>query len=65
MIVSLASEVDLEARDQTIADLWAMAEEEVIYIPIHNQILNWGIADGWTTVVDADDQVKFKYFAGN
>jgi peptide/nickel transport system substrate-binding protein len=39
-----------------------MAEEETIYIPIHNQILNWGIAEGWETVVDADDQVKFKYF---
>ncbi len=65
MIVSLSSEVDLEARDQMVADLWAMAEEEVIYIPIHNQILNWGIADGWETVVDADDQVLFKYFAQN
>ena len=63
MIVSLASEVDLTVRNQTIADLWAMAEEEVIYLPIHNQILNWGISDGWSTVVDADDQVKFKYFA--
>ncbi len=62
MIVSLESEVDLAARNETIAELWAMAEEETIYIPIHNQILNWGIADGWTTVVDADDQVKFKYF---
>jgi hypothetical protein len=34
----------------------------VIYIPIHHQVLNWGIADGWDMVVDADDQVKFKYF---
>ena len=63
MIVSLASEVDLDARNGTIADLWAMAEEEVLYVPIHNQILNWGIAEGWDTVVDADDQVKFKYFS--
>jgi peptide/nickel transport system substrate-binding protein len=62
MIVGLSSEVDLEARNEAIAELWAMAEEEVIYIPIHNQILNWGIADGWDTVVDADDQVLFKYF---
>jgi peptide/nickel transport system substrate-binding protein len=62
MIVSLASEVDLAARDATIATLFEMAEAETIYIPIHNQILNWGIADGWNTVVDADDQVKFKYF---
>ena len=42
-----------------------MAKEEVIYIPIHNQILNWGVSDDWTTVVDADDQVLFKYFEAN
>ena len=62
MIVSLASEVDLDARNETIAQLWEMAEEDLIYIPIHNQILNWGISDGWSTLVDADDSVKFKYF---
>jgi peptide/nickel transport system substrate-binding protein len=62
MIVSLTSNTDLAARNQTIADLYAMAEEEVIYIPIHNQILNWGIANPWQTDVDADDSVKFKYF---
>ncbi|MEM6608035.1 MAG: ABC transporter substrate-binding protein [Pseudomonadota bacterium] len=62
MIVSLASETDLAARDGTIAELWSMAEEELIYLPIHNQVLNWGIADGWETLVSADDQVIFKYF---
>lgn len=65
MIASLTSNTDLAARDQTIADLFAMAEEELIYIPIHNQVLNWGISDAWSTVVDADDQVKFKYFTMN
>ncbi|MEM0968960.1 MAG: ABC transporter substrate-binding protein, partial [Verrucomicrobiota bacterium] len=65
MIVSLASETDLTARDATIANLWEMAEDELIYLPIHNQVLNWGISDGWSTVVDADDQVKFKYFEAN
>ena len=62
MIVSLASETDLDVRNGTIATLWEMAEDNLIYLPIHNQVLNWGIADGWQTVVDADDQVKFKYF---
>jgi peptide/nickel transport system substrate-binding protein len=65
MIQSLTSNTDLEARNQTIADLFAMAEEELIYIPIHNQVLNWGISDAWTTDVDADDSVKFKYFELN
>ncbi|WP_227285252.1 ABC transporter substrate-binding protein [Boseongicola sp. H5] len=65
MIVGLSSEVDLAERDGMIASLWQMAEEELIYLPIHNQILNWGISDDWSTVVDADDQVKFKYFTRN
>jgi peptide/nickel transport system substrate-binding protein len=65
MIVSLSSETDLEARDATIAGLFEMAEEELIYLPVHNQVLNWGISDAWSTLVDADDQVKFKYFELN
>lgn len=65
MIQTLTSNTDLEARNQTIAELFAMSEEELIYLPIHNQILNWGITDAWTTAVDADDQVKFKYFELN
>nr|WP_210730586.1 ABC transporter substrate-binding protein [Roseibacterium persicicum] len=65
MIESLTSNTDLAARNQTIAELFAMAEEELIYIPIHNQVLNWGISDAWTTLVDADDSVRFKYFEMN
>lgn len=65
MIVSLSAETDLEARNGVIADLWAMAEEELIYLPVHHQVLNWGISDTWNTLVDADDQVKFKYFELN
>ncbi|WP_224815380.1 ABC transporter substrate-binding protein [Hasllibacter sp. MH4015] len=65
MIVSLSSETDLEARNATIAELWEMAEAEMIYLPIHHQVLNWGVSDAWSTLVDADDQVKFKYFELN
>jgi peptide/nickel transport system substrate-binding protein len=65
MIASLTSNTDLESRDATIASLFEMAEEELIYIPIHNQVLNWGISDAWSTAVDADDSVKLKYFSLN
>ncbi|MEM6825780.1 MAG: ABC transporter substrate-binding protein [Pseudomonadota bacterium] len=62
MIVSLSSETDLDARNETIAKLWEMGKAETIYLPIHNQVLNWGHSNAWQTIVDADDQVKFKYF---
>ncbi|QBY00018.1 ABC transporter substrate-binding protein [Rhodophyticola sp. CCM32] len=65
MIESLSSEVDLEARNAMIADLWEMAQAELIYLPLHNQVLNWGVSDHWITVVDPNDTVRFKYFATN
>jgi len=31
-------------------------------VPIHHQVLNWGMKSGVSTVVAADDTAKFKYF---
>ncbi|MCV6547161.1 MAG: ABC transporter substrate-binding protein [Cohaesibacter sp.] len=61
-IVSLASETDLDKRNATIADIWKTVQDEVLYLPIHHQVLNWGMAEKIDTVVDPEDQAKFKYF---
>lgn len=61
-IVSLASETDLAVRDQTIADIWSVVQDEQLYIPIHHQVLNWGMADGVGTDVSPEDDPKFKFF---
>ncbi|WP_112320653.1 ABC transporter substrate-binding protein [Oceanibium sediminis] len=64
-IVSLASETDLDARNATIAEIWAQVQEDQIYLPIHHQVLNWGMTDMVETVVDPEDVPKFKYFTLN
>ncbi len=61
-IEALASETDLDKRNQMIADIWAVVQAEQVYIPIHHQVLNWGMADKVGTVVAPDDTPKFKYF---
>ena len=61
-IVSLSSETDEEVRSQTIADIWDVVQDETLYLPIHHQVLNWGMADGVQTEVDVEDQPKFKLF---
>lgn len=38
-IESLASEVDLEKRNATIADIWKVVQDECFYLPIHAQML--------------------------
>jgi peptide/nickel transport system substrate-binding protein len=64
-IVSLAGNTDLEARNADIAAIWEVVQDESIYIPLHHQVLNWGMKSGVGTVVEAEDSPKIKYFEMN
>ncbi|MFQ6550769.1 ABC transporter substrate-binding protein [Aestuariibius insulae] len=63
MIVSLSSETDLEVRDATIAEIWEVMQSETLYLPVHHQVLNWGMRGNVGTEVDVEDQPKFKHFS--
>lgn len=65
MVVSLESETDLGARDATIGKIWAQIQEDQLYLPIHNQVLNWGMKDGIKFDVQPEDQPHFKYLSFN
>ncbi len=65
MIVSLSSETDLDVRNATIASIWEEVQAETLYLPVHHQVLNWGMADHVETIVDPEDQPRFKYFVLN
>ena len=64
-IVSLASETNLPKRDQMINEIWQVVQEEQLYIPIHHQVLNWGMGSKVGTIVAPDDTPKFRYFTMN
>ena len=60
-IQSLGSEVDLAKRDATIAEIWNVVQEEQVYLPIHNQVLNWGMRANIDFPVQPEDQPHFKF----
>jgi len=64
-IQALASETNLAKRNGMIADIWQVVQKDVLYIPIHHQVLNWGMSDKVGTIVDPGDSAKFKYFTMN
>ena len=64
-IKSLASNTNLDARNADIASIWRVIQDEQVYIPIHHQVLNWGMAEGVGIEVDPEDQPKVKYFTMN
>jgi peptide/nickel transport system substrate-binding protein len=65
MIESLASETDLDVRNATIADIWAQVQEDVLYLPVHHQVLNWGMTDAVGIEVSPEDDPKMKFFEMN
>lgn len=60
-IISLSSETDLDKRNQTIAEIWKAVQEDIVYLPIHNQVLNWGMKDKVNFPVQPEDQPYFKF----
>ena len=59
---AIASEVDIAKRDGMIAEMWKIVKEEVVYLPIHHQVLNWAMDEKVGAAIDSDDQVKVKFF---
>ncbi|WP_135506464.1 ABC transporter substrate-binding protein [Roseovarius aestuariivivens] len=64
-IVSLASETDLDKRNATIAEIWEVVQDEQLYLPIHHQVLNWGMTDAVGIEVSPEDDPKMKFFTMN
>ncbi|MBO6755013.1 MAG: ABC transporter substrate-binding protein [Roseibium sp.] len=60
-IVSLASETDSEVRNDTISQIWDTVKAETLYLPIHNQVLNWGMTETIDFAVQPEDQPHFKF----
>jgi len=62
-IESLASETDSEIRNAAITEIWNTVKGETLYLPIHNQVLNWGMKDGIEFAVQPEDQPHFKFMS--
>lgn len=65
MIQSLASETDLDVRNGTIAKIWETVQADQVYLPVHNQVLNWGMKDNIDFPVQPEDQPHFKFLKFN
>ncbi|MFD1508641.1 ABC transporter substrate-binding protein [Lacimonas salitolerans] len=65
MIQSLESETDLDKRNATIQTIWDEVQEQTLYLPIHHQVLNWGMAEKVGTEVSPEDDPKIKFFSMN
>jgi peptide/nickel transport system substrate-binding protein len=57
-IQSLETEVDIEKRDATIAEIWATVQEDRVLLPIHNQVLAYAMKDKFQLEVHPENQPR-------
>ncbi len=59
-IVGLSSESDKARRDKAIHDIWTTVQKERIYIPLHNQVLDYAMVRKLDIPVDPMNYTFFK-----
>jgi len=61
MTVSLNAETDLTKRNQTIASIWKVLQDDAAFIPIHIQTLAYAMKPDVDVPVDISNQPKLKF----
>ncbi len=58
---AITTEIDIDKRTMMIDEAWSLVKADMPYVPIHHQVLAWGIADGWDVPIAADDAVRPRF----
>lgn len=61
-ILSLASEGDTKVRDAAIKAVWTQVQKDLIYLPLHHQILTFAMARRFDIPVNPSGAIYFKYY---
>jgi len=54
-------EIDPEKRDAMIAEAWKILREDMVYLPLHHQVISWAMKDRLEMPIIANDQAQFRY----
>jgi peptide/nickel transport system substrate-binding protein len=61
LTLAMAGEVDLKKREGLIAQAWKQAKDDVVYIPLHHQVIAWGMSKKLDMPIFMNDQPQFRY----
>lgn len=58
---ALPTETNLEERNAKIARAWQIAQDDIVYLPVHHQVLNWAVRQDIDFSVQSQNQPMLKY----
>jgi peptide/nickel transport system substrate-binding protein len=60
LIDAIESELITYARDAMIEEVWKTVREDVVYVPLHHQVIVWGMSDRLELPVDPQNWPRFR-----
>lgn len=60
LISAMTREVDPGTRAGMVAEVWKTVQDDVVYLPIHHQMLNWAMKDNIDFPVQSENYPYFK-----
>jgi len=61
-IISLTSEIDGAKRSATVADIWKVLADDLVYLPIHHQTLAHAMKDAWDIPTSPENRIDMKLY---
>jgi peptide/nickel transport system substrate-binding protein len=61
LITAMEATVDLEERDGLIAKAWEIVQEDIVYVPLHHQVITWAMKDSVDLPIEAQDSPQFRW----
>jgi peptide/nickel transport system substrate-binding protein len=55
----MASEIDTEKRNQMISEAWSIVQDDVVYLPLHHQVLSWAMNENIDFPVQSENTPLF------
>jgi peptide/nickel transport system substrate-binding protein len=57
----IATETNIEERTKLINEAWMIVRDEKPYLPIHHQVIAWGMSDNVDIPISADDNFRPRF----
>ena len=58
---AITTETDLSKRTAMIDEAWQIIKSDVPYLPVHHQVLAWGMAENLDIPIASDDALRPRY----
>jgi peptide/nickel transport system substrate-binding protein len=58
---AITTEIDIDKRTALIGEAWDLVKADIPYVPIHHQVLAWGISDKVDIPISADDAFRPRF----